>query len=104
MSQIASLPIVLGSDDARCRPEWRAAAADRRAPHPTRMRPSQFDRRPAGRGDQNLSERLDRSDGVIRPPSNVDPEMHRGAAGDRRQNAVIPAPGSPAVIRTCKPK
>ena len=40
--------------------------------------PSQFDSQPkeAERKGENLSERLDRTDGVIKPPANADSDIH----------------------------
>jgi hypothetical protein len=51
-------------------------------------------------GDENLSRKLDRSDGVIKPPSDVDPEMHvppkdPGAGGSM---PVIPPPSGKGTI------
>ena len=65
--------------------------------------PGQFDSQ-VRKGDQNLSDRLDRSGGVIRPPGNVDPEMHvpPPATGDKMP--VVPAPGSPGGDPSVKPK
>jgi hypothetical protein len=70
---------------------------------PGQNAPSQFDSQ-ARRGDQNLSDRLDRSGGVIRPPGNVDPGMHvpPPATGDKMP--VVPAPDSPGGDPTVKPK
>jgi len=70
---------------------------------PGQNAPSQFDAQ-ARKGDQNLSDRLDRSGGVIRPPGNVDPEMHvpPPATGDKMP--VVPAPGSPGGDPSVKPK
>ena len=79
-----------------------AAAQPRPTLPPDQNAPAQFDPR-AQTKDQTLSERLDRSDGVIRP-RNVDPEMHRDAASKRRQDAGVPPPGSPGGDPTVKPK
>jgi hypothetical protein len=55
---------------------------------------------PQGR---SLSDRLARSDGVICPPSQVDPEIHAPTppGGDM---PVIPPPGSPGGDPSIKPK
>lgn len=54
---------------------------------------------------ENLSERLDRSGGVIRPPAGVDPEIR---VPPKEPNAgtmpVIPPPGSPGGNPSVQPK
>ena len=50
-----------------------------------------------------MSERLDRSDGVIRP-RNVDPEMHVPPPATADKMPVVPAPGSSGGDLTVKPK
>ncbi|MBV9235071.1 MAG: hypothetical protein JOZ94_04500 [Xanthobacteraceae bacterium] len=74
-------------------------------PHPVtpdQNAPTQFDAQAPSR-DQNLSERLDRSDGVIRP-RNVDPEMHVPPPATADKMPVVPAPGSSGGDLTVKPK
>ncbi len=56
------------------------------------------------KSDQNLSERLDRSGGVIHPPGNVDPEMHVAPPTTGDKMPVVPAPGSPGGDPNVKPK
>ncbi len=55
---------------------------------------------------ENLSERLDRGEGVIKPPAGVDPEMHVApkdpSAG--KNMPVIPPPGSPGGNQSIQPK
>jgi len=70
---------------------------------PTENAPSQFDSQ-ARTGDQNLSERLDRSGGVIHPPANVDSEMHVAPPATGDKMPVVPAPGSPGGDPNVKPK
>jgi hypothetical protein len=68
--------------------------------------PSQFDAdstQPPER-NQNLSDRLDRSSGVIRPPDSVDPEMRVAPPPTADKMPVVPAPGSPGGDQTIKPK
>ncbi len=65
--------------------------------------PSQFDSQ-AHKGDQNLSERLDRSGGVIHPPGNVDSGMHVAPPATGDKMPVVPAPGSPGGDPNVKPK
>jgi hypothetical protein len=75
-------------------------------PHPSatpdQNAPTQFDAQAPSR-DQNLSERLDRSDGVIRP-RNVDPEMHVPPPATADKMPVVPPPGSTGGDPTVKPK
>jgi hypothetical protein len=70
---------------------------------PDQNAPGQFDSQ-ARPGDQNLSQRLDRSGGVIRPPSNVDPEIHVAPPATGDKMPVVPAPGSPGGDPSVKPK
>jgi hypothetical protein len=73
---------------------------------PDQNAPSQFDAestQPQQR-NQNLSERLDRSGGVIRPPDSVDPEMRVAPPPTGDKMPVVPAPGSPGGDQTIKPK
>jgi hypothetical protein len=56
-----------------------------------------------GQGGQTLSEQLSRSEGVICPPANVDPEMRRPAPEGGRTPVIRP-PGSPGGDPTVRPK
>jgi hypothetical protein len=51
-----------------------------------------------------LSDRLDRSGGVIHPPGNVDPEIHVAPPATGDKMPVVPAPGSPGGDPSVKPK
>jgi hypothetical protein len=53
---------------------------------------------------EDLSERLDRSKGVIRPPRGVDPEMQIPPPPDSGKTPVIAPPGSPGGDQTIEPK
>jgi len=53
--------------------------------------------------DRNLSDRLARTDGVICPPSRVDPEIHAPTPPGGAM-PVIPPPGSPGGDQSIKPK
>jgi hypothetical protein len=54
---------------------------------------------------QNPSERLDRSQGVIRPPAGVDPGMQVPPPDPGSQRTpVIPPPGTPGGDPTIEPK
>jgi hypothetical protein len=53
------------------------------------------DRATSGSSREPLSDKLDRSDGVIKPPSGVDPEMTQAPpATSRKSMPVIPPPGA----------
>lgn len=58
---------------------------------------------PAPRSDENLSDRLDRTDGVIPPARNLDPELTHPAP-DVGTTPVIPPPGSPGGNPQVQPK
>jgi hypothetical protein len=57
----------------------------------------------AGPSD-NLSERLNQSGGVIKPPENVDPGLQKKPPDDSSKMPVIPPPGSPGGDPNVKPK
>jgi hypothetical protein len=82
-----------------------AALAAEQGPNaaPGQNAPGQFDSQARNR-DQNLSDRLDRSGGVIHPPGNVDPDIRvpPPATGDKMP--VVPVPGSPGGDPSVKPK
>jgi hypothetical protein len=56
-----------------------------------------------GQAGQSLSDQLARSDGVICPPGNVDPEMRAPTPGGGN-TPVIPPPGSPGGNPNVQPK
>jgi hypothetical protein len=56
-----------------------------------------------GPADEQLSEKLDRSEGVICPPAGVDPEI-ASPPPDGGKMLVIPPPGSPGGDQTVRPK
>jgi len=56
-----------------------------------------------GQADQALADKLAKSDGVLCPPSGVDPEI-RAPAPDVGKMPVIPPPGSPGGDPTVRPK
>ena len=56
-------------------------------------------------GAPNLSRELDRSNGVIRPPQQIDPEMQVTPPDPGSQRTpVIPPPGSPGGNQQIQPK
>ncbi|OAF19693.1 hypothetical protein [Bradyrhizobium neotropicale] len=57
-----------------------------------------------GQAREPLGDRLAKSDGVICPPSGVDPEMHAPAPESGGNTPVIPPPGSPGGDPNVRPK
>ena len=57
-----------------------------------------------GQSREPLGDRLAKSDGVLCPPSGVDPEMHAPAPSTDGAMPVIPPPGSPGGDPTVRPK
>jgi hypothetical protein len=58
-----------------------------------------------GRSNAPLSEKLDRTDGVIRPPTDIAPDMTvRPPVPGFGTTRVIPPPGSPGGDQTIEPK
>ena len=56
-----------------------------------------------GQTGQALADKLAKSDGVLCPPTDVDPEIH-APAPDAGRMPVIPPPGSPGGDPTVRPK
>ena len=56
-----------------------------------------------GQAAEPLGDKLARSDGVLCPPSGVDPEIH-APTPDGGNMRVIPPPGSPGGDPTIRPK
>jgi hypothetical protein len=56
-----------------------------------------------GQANEPLSDRLAKSNGVLCPPENIDPQM-RAPAPDVGNTPVIPPPGSPGGNPNVKPK
>ena len=56
-----------------------------------------------GRANEPLGDKLAKSDGVMCPPSGVDPEI-RAPTPDTGNTPVIPPPGSPGGDPTVRPK
>jgi hypothetical protein len=58
-----------------------------------------------GQSPQTLSEKLDRTDGVIRPPTDIAPDMSvRAPDPNPGTTRVIPPPGAPGGDPTLEPK
>jgi hypothetical protein len=57
------------------------------------------------RPGENLSERLERTEGVIRPPSDLNPDVRaRPPVADPGTTRVIPPPGEPGGNQLLQPK
>ncbi len=56
-----------------------------------------------GQSNEQLGDKLARSDGVLCPPSGVDPEI-RAPTPDAGTTPVIPPPGSPGGDPSLRPK
>jgi len=89
------------------------SAAASAAPLPTRDQgtgPSSSqtvpeDRATSGSSTEPLSDKLDRSGGVIRPPRGVDPDMAQAPPRvGSKSTPVIPPPGAPGGKRGINPK
>ncbi len=74
---------------------------------PTQAMPSERSIAPSdtttGQSREPLGDKLARSDGVLCPPTGVDPEMH-APAPDTGTMPVIPPPGSPGGDPNIRPK
>jgi hypothetical protein len=58
-----------------------------------------------GKSSENLGDKLAKSDGVLCPPSNVDPAMRAPSPkSDNSNTPVIPPPGSPGGDPSVRPK
>jgi hypothetical protein len=89
------------------------AAAQTPAPQPSPAQPNSAAQAPcapssggtvgSGESSQNLSDKLAKSNGVICPPGNVDPDMQKPAPGGGRMK-VIPPPGGPGGDQNVVPK
>jgi hypothetical protein len=77
------------------------AQSESRAPAP-QNEPRHFDSQ--AQRDQNLSNRLERSDGVIAPPTHVDPDIHVSPPATGDKMPVVPPPGSPGGDQSVRPK
>jgi hypothetical protein len=57
-----------------------------------------------GQSREPLGDKLAKTDGVLCPPSGVDPDMHAPAPDTGGNTPVIPPPGSPGGDPTVRPK
>ncbi|MEA2757742.1 MAG: hypothetical protein QOH65_355 [Methylobacteriaceae bacterium] len=78
-----------------------APGTDQVIPEKDRSRPQDQ----PGNSQQSLSEKLDKSGGVIKPAEDVDPKMTKPApVPEPNSTPVIPPPGSPGGNPDVKPK
>lgn len=78
-----------------------APGTDQVIPEKDRSRPQDQ----PGTANQSLSDKLDKSGGVIKPPADVDPKMAKPApVPNPNSTPVIPPPGSPGGNPDVKPK
>jgi len=84
-------------------PDPKACAPGERleTPGPKGREPAPSDT--TGQADNTPSERLGRTDGVLCPPSNVDPQI-RAPTPDAGSMKVIPPPGTPGGKSDVRPK
>ncbi len=96
MRNLICRPVLVALGLAAACSAWAQSTSPNPKGAPDQNAPSQFDSQSHQR-DQTLSERLDRSDGVIRPPSNVDPQMHVPPPPTGDKMPIVPAPADPTV-------
>jgi hypothetical protein len=78
-----------------------AAGTDQVIPEKDRTRPQDQ----PGNAQQSLSDKLDKSGGVIKPTEDIDPNMAKPApVPNPNSTPVIPPPGSPGGNPDVKPK
>lgn len=79
-------------------------AAAQMMPKPNERPPVTDDAAKGKATAEPLSDKLSRTDGVIKPPAGVDPQMQKPARQPDSSMPVIPPPGSPGGDPTVKPK
>jgi hypothetical protein len=70
---------------------------------PTKQGPNAQEGTTVGQANEALGDKLARSDGVLCPPSGVDPEI-RAPTPETGNTPVIPPPGSPGGDQSVRPK
>ena len=91
---------IAASSLSRAQPTAPSAAPTLQAPNPDAAKPSPT----LPSTGETLSERLDRSDGVIRPPSVGDSEIRVPPKENTGTMPVIPPPGTPGGSQSVQPK
>jgi hypothetical protein len=70
---------------------------------PEKIQPQENGTTGSGEHSESLSDKLDRSEGVLPPPANADPGLAKPAP-DVGTTRIIPPPGSPGGDPTVRPK
>ena len=101
----AFVPAVAGALLLTAPSQCSAQAQSPKAPETAPQAPSATpDQKPPANGEP-LSKRLEKNEGVLKPPSGVDPKIHKeppGGTGDRMP--VIVPPGEPGGNQNIQPK
>jgi hypothetical protein len=100
---IAQAPPAPGTPVQRTAPQSPQRAADC-APQDRPNRATAPDGVTTGQAGEPLGDKLAKSDGVLCPPSGVDPDMHAPAPSTDGKMPVIPPPGSPGGDPSVRPK
>jgi hypothetical protein len=99
-AQAPPAPVTPMADTAAPEPE---RPADCSPMKPSPRGPNASEGTTVGQGGEALGEKLAKSDGVLCPPSGVDPQM-RAPTPDTGSTPVIPPPGSPGGNPNVQPK
>jgi hypothetical protein len=102
---IAQAPPAPATPPAQTAPAASARAGSNCAPTQTTAQGNIAPRGTTGQSNEPLGDKLAKSDGVLCPPSGVDPEMHAPTPNAGESNTpVIPPPGSPGGDQSVRPK
>ena len=85
-------------------PAYAQTSGSAQGEKPEQNAPQHFDSQAGKQSNQSLSKRLEQSGGVIRPPENVDPDMHQQPPPSADKMPVVPPPGSPGGDQSVQPK
>jgi hypothetical protein len=108
---LSAILAALGAVHAQAPPAPATPMAETAAPEPQRPadctpakpNPNRSDGTTVGQSNEALGDKLAKSNGVLCPPSGVDPEM-RAPTPDTGNTPVIPPPGSPGGNPNIQPK
>jgi len=98
VAMIATQPCAAQNAPLAPTPDPKACSNEQRLQLPNGAAPQS-----PGAPNQTLSEKLERTDGVVCPPPGIDPEIAVPPPGGGR-TPVIPPPGSPGGDPTVRPK
>jgi hypothetical protein len=98
LAMMAAVPCVAQNTPAPQTLDPKACSDEQRLRLPNGSAPQS-----SGPPNQTLSEKLERTDGVVCPPPGIDPEIAVPPPGGGR-TPVIPPPGSPGGDPTVRPK